>query len=231
MPVPNVNPVAAEVVPLALNENPVAVVVVAAAAVVAAGVADRLNPVPVDIVLGVPNVNPVAAVDAAAVASPPPKPNPPVSGLVANADVAAVVVVAVVVPPRLKVRVLPVTAGEANPVAAVVVVVPSVNPVVAVVPAPNVKPVACGAAAVFAGAEVGVPKLKPVPWPGVLPKPNIGLFCAGEDVSENPAGFAASPAPVPPNVNVVVGVPVAGVPLACTLGVLYAKLISKLRFL
>lgn len=134
VPVPKVNPVLAEVVALAFNENPVVVVVVGAV-VVAVDAGEILNPVA--IVLGVPNVSPAAAVDTAA--SPLPKPNPPVSGLDAKADIVAVVVAGVEVPPKLKLRLLPVDAGVENPVGAVVVDAPEVMLVLVVVPVPNIK--------------------------------------------------------------------------------------------
>lgn len=167
--------------------------------VVATGVAERLNPVPVVIMFGVPNVKPVAAVDAA---SPPPKVNPPVSGLDAKAVVIAVVVVAVVVPPKLKLKVLPAGVGTENPVGVVVVVAAGVIPVLVVVPVLNVKPGVC-ATVVFAIVAFDVPKLKPVAGavPKPLPNPVAGLVCAGIGVSEKPVGFAASPAPAAPNVK------------------------------
>lgn len=166
--------------------------------VVATGVAERLNPVPVVIMFGVPNVRPVAAVDA--VASPPPKVNPPVSGLDAKAVVIAVVVVAVVVPPKLKLKVLPAGAGTENPVGVVVVVAAEVIPVLVVVPVLNVKPGVC-ATVVLAIVAFGVPKLKPVAGAVPKPLPNPGLVCAGIGVSEKSVGFAASPAPAAPNVK------------------------------
>lgn len=103
-----------------------------------------------------PNVRPVAAVDA--VVSLPPKANPPVSGLDAKADVATVVVVTVVVPPKLKFRVLPTGAGAENPVDVIKVVAAGVIPVLAVVPVLNVKPVC--ETAVLAEITAGVPKVK-----------------------------------------------------------------------
>lgn len=131
---------------------------VVAIAVVTTGVAERVNPVPVVIVFGVPNVKPVLAVDT--IVSPPPKANPVVSSLDAKAEDAAVVVVTVVVPPKLKLKVFPAGAGVENPVGAVAVVVAGVMPVLAVVSVLNVKPGVCEGTVVV-GAAVGVPKVKP----------------------------------------------------------------------
>lgn len=160
VPPPKENPTGADVVPLAFKEKPVAAVVVGGDVVVVAGAPPRLKPVPVTIVFGTPNVKPVVPVDG--VTSLPPRVNPLVSGLVANADVGAVVVAAVVVPPKLKLRVLPAGAGVGKPVGAAVLVALGVIPVLAVVPVPKDKAGVC-AVTVFVGTDVGVPKLNPVP--------------------------------------------------------------------